>query len=124
MNAIAYRKANNTFRSHSYDYANTWGVTPRNLAYYQATGKPYTGDFGRDYRCTIEALAEEFEREECPICKRSYASMAEGKQGVASNPMWWKSFHIWFPDWIVVCRYCHPKLEGKPAVEWKRLNHA
>ena len=110
MKNIYLEKAKRTIRSHSWGYANTWGITPKNLAYYRSTGKPYTGIFAKDYNCTVEALANSFECENCPICGRSYASIAEGRKGVAGNPLWHKTFHIWFPDWIVVCRSCHSKI--------------
>jgi hypothetical protein len=118
MKNVYLEKANRTIGSHSWGYANTWGITPKNLAYYRSTGKPYTGIFAKDYNCTVEALANSFECENCPICGRSYASIAEGRKGVAGNPLWHKSFHISFPDWIVVCRSCHSKIEGKPREEW------
>ena len=63
-------------------------------------------------------MAKAFEREDCPICGRSDTSMTEGKK--VSNPDYYKTLHIWFPDWIVVCRSCHNRVEGKPATEWKR----
>jgi hypothetical protein len=112
-------KANRTIASHSWGYANTWGTTPKNLAYYQSVGKPHTGNFSKDYNCYPDALAKAFEQEVCSICGRSYASMAEGKKGMAANPLWHKTLHIWFPDWIVVCRSCHPRLESKTAKEWE-----
>ena len=124
MNADAkarWAKARRTHAGHSHGYANTWGRSPKNRAYYESVGKPYTGDFAKDYSCTVADLAKHFEADDCPICSRSYASMAEGKKGVAGNPEWHETFHIWFPDWIVLCRVCHPKLERKPANEWQRL---
>jgi hypothetical protein len=119
MEKIYLDKANKTHKSHSWGYANTWGITQKNLDYYRSTGKPYTGNFSKDYNCSVDALAKAFEAEVCPICNRTYASMAAGKKGVVANPLWHKTFHIWYPDWIVVCRSCHPELEGKPAKEWK-----
>jgi hypothetical protein len=119
MKNIYLEKAKRTIESHSWGYANTWGIAPKNLAYYRSTGKPYTGIFGKDYNCTVEALAKSFECENCPICGRSYAFIAEGRKGVAGNPLWHKTFHIWFPDWTVVCRSCHSKIEGKPREEWE-----
>ena len=103
-------RAAKTFKSHSWGYANTWGKTPKNLAYYQSTVKPYTGDLGKDYNCSIEPLASEFKyawENGCRYCGRRVAKPSQ------------LHFHIWFPDWIVVCRSCHPKLEGKTAKEWE-----
>jgi hypothetical protein len=113
-----WAKAMRTHASHSYGYAHTWGRSEKNLAFYKSVGKTYTGNFAADYNCTVSDLARAFEAHECPICGATYASMAEGKDGVVGNPDWHKTFHIWFPDWIVVCRSCHPKLEGKPATDW------
>jgi hypothetical protein len=93
-------KTRNTHRVHTRWYANK-------------------GVFALDYNCPLEALDKALESEKCSVCQRSYASMAEGKTGCVSNPQWHKTLHIWKPDWIIVCRVCHPKLEGKPANEWK-----
>jgi hypothetical protein len=115
MNNIYLEKANRTIKGHAWGYANTWGLT-----HPMHKDNPLrTGDFSKDYNCYPDVLAKAFEEEDCPICVRSYASMAEGKKGVASNPLWHKSLHIWYPDWIVVCRSCHPRLEGKLAKEWE-----
>ena len=104
-------KAPRTHRSHSYGYANTWKI--------DRNSPLYTGNLSKDYSCTVEDLAKAFECENCPICNRSYASIAEGKEGVKGNPQWHKTWHLWFPDWIVVCRSCHPKIEGKTREEWE-----
>jgi|SRR6516162_1090928 len=105
-------RAAKTFKSHSWGYANTWGKTPKHLAYYQSTtGKPYTGDFRKDYNCSIERLASEFKHaweNGCRYCGRRVAKPSQ------------LHFHIWFPDWTVVCHRCHPKLERKPAKDWCR----
>jgi len=113
MQDIYLEKARKTHRGHSDWYTSTLGAN------HPSTGKAYTGDFGKDYNCSVEDLAKAFEDENCPVCGRSYASIAEGKTGVAANPSYYKTWHIWFPDWIVVCRSCHSEIEGKPAVEWK-----
>jgi hypothetical protein len=96
MEKIYLDKANKTHKSHSWGYANTWGITQKNLDYYRSTGKPYTGNFSKDYNCSVDALAKAFEAEVCPICNRTYASMAAGKKGVVANPLWHKTFHIWY----------------------------
>jgi hypothetical protein len=96
-------KAQRTHRWHSHGYAHTWGPKPENQAFYRAAGKPYTGNLAEDYNCTVEDLARAFADTHCPLCHRSYASMAEGRQGAAADPLWHMHWHIWFPDWIVVC---------------------
>jgi len=118
---ILLEKAKRTHRLHSHGYANTWGLKPENQAFYRATGRPYTGDLSKDYNCTVEDLAKAFAETHCPICRRSYASMAEGKTGRMASPQWHQHWHLWFPDWIVVCPSCHRRLEGKPASEWGEL---
>jgi hypothetical protein len=115
MDNVLLNKARNTFSLHSRGYRTSWG-TP-------ASHPGYTGDFGKDYNCSVPELVKSFEEDACPVCKLTYASMTEGKKGVARNANWHKSFHIWYPEWIVVCRVCHPKLEGGSILEkWVELD--
>jgi len=111
--SIYLNKARQTHGSHSRGYATDWGLKYRDADF-------YTGDFGKDFKCPVEELARIFEFEDrCPICRDTYASMTEGKTGVSANPLAHMHLHIWFPPgWIVVCKRCHPRLEGKPPSEW------
>jgi len=120
MKEMYLEKARRAHQSHSRGYAEHWGHPEKQLAYYRSIGHVFTGDFGKDYHCSVEDLAKAFEREDCPICGRSYEEIAAEKTGVDANPLRQRSLHIRCPDWIVVCRSCHPKIEHKPATEWKR----
>ncbi len=83
---ILLEKAKRTHRLLSQGYANSWGIKPENQAFYRSTGKPYTGNLSKDYNCTVEDLVKAFAETHCPICRRSYASMAEGRTGVTASP--------------------------------------
>jgi len=74
-------KARRTHGSHSRGYATEWGLKYRDTDF-------YTGDFCKDFKCSVEELARIFEFEDrCPICGDTYASMTEGKTGLAANPL-------------------------------------
>ena len=120
MKKMYLEKARRTHQSHSRGYAKHWGKPEELEAIYRSIGHIWTGDFGKDYHCSVEDLAKAFEREDCPHCGRTYEAIAAEKNGVDANPLRQRSFHISAPNWIVVCRSCHPKIERKPASEWKR----
>jgi len=116
-------KARSTHRKHSHGYANVWGRSAKNQAIYAERGLHYTGDLAKDYGCTVEQLARAFEDPNCPICHRSYASMAEaakaaGKDQRAHGPLFHMHWHLDAPLWIVLCPSCHPRIERLPFDNW------
>jgi hypothetical protein len=102
MTQASLEKAKRTIRWHS----RWWMEKGRQMRGLQ-------NEFSEQYNLYADVLAKAFEDEICPICNRSYTSMAEDKKGCVANPLWHKTLHIWVSDWIVVCRRCHPTLEGK-----------
>jgi hypothetical protein len=121
-------KARSTHRKHSLGYATTWG-SEKNIAAWAERGHHYTGDLAKDCGCTVEQLARDFEDPNCPICHRSYASMAEaakaaGKHPRTHDPLFHMHWHIAVPLWIVVCPSCHPRIERLPLDEWFTLPQA